>query len=85
MEAFNALMDNHIMEIEFSCLVKGIQQAHESDDEGVEPDESLYTQAQMDSLRYIMITKEREAPVENLRRLVLEEQADDKLLMFNTS
>jgi hypothetical protein len=44
-----------------------------------------YTEEEMNSLRSIMISENRENKLENMRRLILGKQADDSIQMFNTS
>jgi len=72
-----------------SILVKGIERDEDDDDEEeeeeVEEDTSKYTKEQMDSLRHIMVTKNREKQLNAMRKLVLGDQANDWLLTFNTA
>jgi len=72
-----------------SILIKGIEkdENHETDEEGEEEEEdtSKYTKEQMESLRFIMVTKNREKQLDIMRKLVLGHQANDSFLMFNTS
>jgi len=72
-----------------SILVKGIERDENDDDdeedEEAEEDTSKYTKEQMDSLRHIMVTKNREKQLNAMRKLVLGDQANEYCLFFNTS
>jgi len=57
----------------------------ESDDEKKEEDTSKYTKEQMESLRYIMMTKGRDEQLAKMRELVLGDQANGMIMSFNTS
>ena len=70
-------------------LIKGIER--DPDDEDPEDDgdkdvvdTSKYTQQQIQSLRFILIAKNRDAQDEAMRKLVLGDQAHDSFLTFNT-
>lgn len=69
-------------------LIRGIPSSNDSDedeDEDEDKDTSKYTKEQMDSLRFIMITKSRENQLETMSKLVLGDQYGDSIMMFNTS
>mmetsp|Transcript_43362 Transcript_43362/g.48803 ORF Transcript_43362/g.48803 Transcript_43362/m.48803 type:complete len:216 (+) Transcript_43362:110-757(+) len=78
-----------------SMLIRGIQSdKNNSDDEDEDHDESddednadtsKYTTEQMNMLRFIMITKNRDEQLDAMRKIILGDQADDSMLMFNTS
>jgi hypothetical protein len=73
-----------------SLLVKGIprdedNEHQDEEEEEEEEDTSKYTQEQMDSLRFIMITQNRADKLDEMRDLILGDQADSCLKMFNTS
>ncbi len=59
----------------------------EEDDEDSEEEEdtSKYTAEEMKTLRYVFITKEREFHLDMMKDYVLGEQANDMVMMFNTS
>lgn len=57
----------------------------ESDGEGEDEDPKKYTQEDMDHVRQIIITKERDAAMKKTRKLVLGAQAEGSVMMFNTS
>lgn len=48
-------------------------------------DKSKFTKKQMNTLRFIMITKNRERQLEAIGRLVLKDQYGDDFMMFSTS
>ena len=55
----------------------------DEDDDGI--DKNALTSDQVGTLRYILITKNREKLLDEMRELVLGDQADSDFLMFNTS
>jgi hypothetical protein len=63
-----------------TTLIKGIP-ASEVDDEG---NTNNFTEEQMNSLRFVMITKNREAQIEAMERLVLGDQYDSPFMAFST-
>lgn len=65
-------------------MIKGIDGDDESEDDE-EEDKSKYTTEQMNSLRYIMVTKNLEKQFHAMQKLVLGDQADEELMMFDTS
>jgi hypothetical protein len=69
-----------------STLIQGIDRNDDSDDDNEEGcDKSKYTTEQMNSLRFLMLTKEREAQLESMERLILQDQYDSPYMMFGTS
>ena len=64
-----------------TLLIRGIKCPDDDDEE----DTSTYTAEQMSTLRFVLITKKREDRMEEMRELVLGDQADCNFLMFNTS
>eukprot|EP00594_Rhizosolenia_setigera_P018038 CAMPEP_0178965398 /NCGR_PEP_ID=MMETSP0789-20121207/16261_1 /TAXON_ID=3005 /ORGANISM="Rhizosolenia setigera, Strain CCMP 1694" /LENGTH=253 /DNA_ID=CAMNT_0020650381 /DNA_START=81 /DNA_END=842 /DNA_ORIENTATION=+ len=72
-------------------LIKGISSNRDSDDEESESeseskeDQDKYTEEQMNSLRFILITKNRAKMMDDMKEFVLGEQANDSFMMFNTS
>jgi hypothetical protein len=84
-----AWMNEH-KDISGAILVKGISRSNDSEDESESDDEenddtSKYTTEQMNSLRVIMITKNRSEQHEKMGRLILGDQYGDSFKMFNTS
>eukprot|EP01052_Picozoa_sp_SAG31_P002960 SAG31_NODE_108_length_24741_cov_6.933041_12_plen_241_part_00 len=57
----------------------------EEDDDAEEKAQDEWTDAEMDYMRWVIITQRRADELENMKELVLGEQAGDSLLMFNTS
>ena len=57
----------------------------EEDSDEEDEDTSKYTAEQMSSLRYIMITKRRSDLLDETRQLILGDQANHSIMMFNTS
>lgn len=55
----------------------------EEEDEDVDP--STYTKEQMDSIRYVMITKKRQDASEDMEALILGDQMNDPIKTFSTS
>ena len=77
-------------DISGAILVKGISRSNDSEDESESDDEenddtSKYTTEQMNSLRVIMITKNRSEQHEKMGKLILGDQYGDSFKMFNTS
>ena len=71
-----------------ALLIRGIpSQGDDDDDEEEEEDDtSRYTAAQMNSLRYILLDEARAMAWEEMRTLVLGDQADDSYcFIFNTA
>lgn len=73
-----------------SVLIKGIPRDADDDDDDNEDDDenedtSKYTTAQMESLRFVMINQSRSDHLDEMRRLILGDQADSCFMMFNTS
>jgi hypothetical protein len=71
-----------------TLLIRGIKRPDDYDDDDDiddKEDTSTYTAEQMSSLRFVLITKKREDRMEEMRELVLGDQADSNFLMFNTS
>lgn len=70
-------------------LIRGISSNRDSDDEESESeseeDQDKYTEEQMNSLRFILITKNRAKMMDDMREFVLGEQANESFMMFNTS
>mmetsp|Transcript_26433 Transcript_26433/g.39969 ORF Transcript_26433/g.39969 Transcript_26433/m.39969 type:complete len:227 (-) Transcript_26433:90-770(-) len=72
-------------------IIRGISKAEGEDsdeddeDEEEEQDTSKYTAEQMASLRYVFITQKREDKLDEMRRFILGSQANDSIMMFNTS
>ncbi|EJK49604.1 hypothetical protein THAOC_31504 [Thalassiosira oceanica] len=75
-------------------LIRGIpQHSNDSDEEAeVDSDEeenedsnSKYTAEQMSTLRHVLITQKRNDRLDEMREYVLGEQANESLMMFNTS
>lgn len=73
-------------------MIRGITKTRgedesEDDDEDSEEEEdtSKYTAEEMKTLRYVFITKEREFHLDMMKDYVLGEQANDMVMMFNTS
>jgi len=66
---------------------RGEDSESEEDDEDSEEEEdtSKYTADEMKTLRYVFITKERESHLDKMKDYVLGEQANDMVMMFNTS
>jgi len=69
-----------------SLLIKGIENKSEDseDEDEDEIESSTLTEKQLDSLCYIMITKGREKDLEAMEKLILGDQYDDSVQMFNT-
>lgn len=65
-----------------SMLIKGLTC---DDNEEEELDTSALTQEHMDDLRYVLVTQKRSDKLDAMRDLVLGDQADERMLMFNTS
>ena len=57
----------------------------DSDEEDEAVDPNTYTQAQVDHIRQIMITKQRKQALDEMEKLVLGDQYGDTMMMFNTS
>mmetsp|Transcript_24166 Transcript_24166/g.52125 ORF Transcript_24166/g.52125 Transcript_24166/m.52125 type:complete len:208 (-) Transcript_24166:320-943(-) len=73
-------------------IIKGINKSNDDDEENEvedseeeDEDKSKYTAGEMASLRYIMITKDRNVKLDEMRKLLLGDQADEDLMCFNTS
>jgi len=73
-------------------LIRGISRDDEDEDdededseEEEEVDKSKYTAEQMETLRYVMITKNREDKLNEMNELVLGDQAGGSFMCFNTS
>lgn len=72
-------------------IIRGISKAagedsdEDDEDEEEEQDTSKYTAEQMSSLRYVFITQKREDKLDEMRRFILGSQANDSIMMFNTS
>ena len=73
-------------------IIRGIEKTRgedsdedDDDDDEEEEDTSKYTAEQMSTLRYVFITKERELQLDMMKDYVLGDQADDEIMMFNTS
>ena len=65
-------------------LVRGLG-LDDDEEEDEEEDNSKFTTEQMDSLRIILLTDSRMNLLEEYRRLILGDQADGGIMMFNTS
>lgn len=91
-ETRNAWFDEH-KEMKGSILIRGIQTDHDeeeedSDDESEEAKktrQNKYTSEQMNSLRFIMANDSREKSFDEMKELVLGEQANSPFKMFDTS
>mmetsp|Transcript_5196 Transcript_5196/g.6050 ORF Transcript_5196/g.6050 Transcript_5196/m.6050 type:complete len:240 (-) Transcript_5196:331-1050(-) len=72
-----------------AMLIKGLESDPDEEDEDEENDEhedkSKYTEEQMNSLRFIMLNKNRDEQLKEMRTLVLGEQANGSCMMFDTS
>ena len=76
-----------------AMVIKGISSGEDSDsddeddedDEEKEVDKSKYTAEQMSTLRYVFITQKREDKLNEMKEYVLGDQANDSVMMFNTS
>jgi len=72
-------------------LIQGIkdlgdeEEDYDDDDDDDEDVKNALTSEQVGTLRYILITKNREKLLDEMRELVLGDQADSDFLMFNTS
>ena len=72
-------------------LIKGIpRSSDDSDEEDEESDEeeedtSKFTAKQMSTLRYVFITQNRSDQLDQMREYILGDQANDTIMMFNTS
>lgn len=70
-------------------LIRGVGSENDDDDDDEEDEEEVdpnsLSQERVDRLRYILINKDREQCLEMARRILLGEQADDTICMFNTS
>ncbi len=70
-------------------LVKGVNRNEEDEDfeeeEDEEEDNSNLTTEQMETLRFILLTDNRMHLLEEYRQLILGDQADGGIMMFNTS
>ena len=71
-------------------LIKGIPRSDDSDyeedsDEDEGKNNSKFTEEQMASLRFVLITQSRADKLDEMREFVLGDQAHDGILMFNTS
>lgn len=67
-----------------AMLIKGMESDESSDEEG-EENESKYTKEQMQALRFIMVTPNRDQELDKMRALVLQDQADPDFMTFSTS
>lgn len=61
------------------------EEEEDSDEEETEDSKAKYTTEQMNSIRVIMINKSREKCFDDMRKLILKDQADDSFMMFSTS
>jgi hypothetical protein len=68
-----------------SILIQGIPSSNDDDSEEEDLDNSQLTAEQMNSLRFIMATPNREAQYESMGKLILEDQYGESFMMFNTS
>jgi hypothetical protein len=75
-------------------LIRGItrRRGEDSDEEDDDDDEdeeevdnSKYTAEEMSTLRYVFITQKREDRLNEMRKFILGGQANDSVMMFNTS
>ena len=66
-------------DIQGRILIRGISSS------GKNSDPSKFTKKQMDSLRFVMITKNRDKQLEAMGKLVLGDQYGDSFMWFNTS
>jgi hypothetical protein len=66
-------------------IVEGIQAGSDDDDDEENEDTSKYTKQQMDGLRFILITKSRSDKLDEMKELVLGDQAKGSFMMFDTS
>jgi hypothetical protein len=57
----------------------------DDDDDDEEEDTSKYTEAQMNGLRFVLMTQKRNDKMEEMHALILGDQANSSLKMFNTS
>jgi len=79
---------NENKEIEGAILIRGIERTDcdsDSDSDTETEDSNNYTMEQMNSLRFVMLTKNRDEQLEKMRKLILGDQADHSCKMFNTS
>jgi hypothetical protein len=68
-----------------SILIQGIPSSNDDDSEEEDLTNSQLTAEQMNSLRFIMATPNREAQYESMGKLILEDQYGESFMMFNTS
>jgi len=69
-----------------AMVIKGIpRDADDDSDDEEDEDTSKFTAEQMNSLRCIMINKNREEQLDKMRTLILGEQANSSMMCFNTS
>jgi hypothetical protein len=75
-----------------SMLIRGMahteEEKYSDEDEEEEEEEKSndeWTDAELDYMRWVIITQRRADELENMQELVLGEQAGDSMLMFNTS
>lgn len=70
-------------------LTKGIASDRDEEDEDEEDereqDNSKYTAEQMKTLRFVLINDSRADQLDKMRELVLQDQANESFMMFNTS
>jgi hypothetical protein len=72
-------------DFEGTMMIRGLNHDDDDDDEEEEEDNTRYTMEQMESLRYIIMTKNRIKQFEDMKKLILGSNANDNFLMFNTS
>jgi hypothetical protein len=83
-ETFNQFMKTDDSFLGY-VMVEGIQSSSDDEDNEDDEDTSKYTKQQMDGLRFIIITKSRSDKLDEMKELVLGDQAKGSFMMFDTS
>lgn len=73
----------HNLDILGVQIIKGVDRADDEEEE--EEDTSKYTTEQMNSMRVIMVTENREKQHDEMRKLILGDAWDDDMLTFTSS
>jgi hypothetical protein len=67
-----------------SMIIRGCGDDYDSEDDEEAPDPRAYSQKQIDQCRYIIMTKQRDAVMNKMKKLILGANADSEFMMFDT-
>jgi hypothetical protein len=65
-------------------IIRGCGDDYDSEDDEEAPDPRAYSQKQIDQCRYIIMTKQRDAVMNKMKKLILGANADSEFMMFDT-